>query len=121
MKQITHKQLMRAILHHGLNVGPCSHFITKPFKGIVREWKELNYDKYGHIVATEYEPAEYVNSKEVVKEYDRTECTEVFYDLYVKTVPSEVFHCRTCSKFMACPIQRENIEDYCNGWTQNNV
>lgn len=117
MKEITHAQLMRAIHYHRLNVGNAPTFVKSPYVGVRERWQWLDYEKYGQMVAIEDCPDYYgEESKKKVEQYIRTECTDEFYDKYVKTVPPEVLHCRTCKKFGDCDIQRADAEDYCCGW-----
>lgn len=118
MVKINHKDIMRAILFHGLNVGCNSIILKEPFAGVYREWRELNCGQYGNIVAREWEPSEYANSKETIKKYASCECTEAFYDKYVKTVPAEALHCSTCVRTGICNIRRKDPADYCIGWKE---
>ena len=120
MVKVSHKQIMRAILFHGLNVGCDSQIKKVPFVGVYREWKELDGGQYGNVVAREWEPSGYANSEETIEKYACSECTEAFYWQYVKTVPETALHCSTCVRKGICNIRRKDPSDYCIGWKEKN-
>ena len=78
--EITHMQLMDAIRIHGINIHPSSEHIKWPFKGCVTRW---SIPLHG-IVAVDYIPCEYSNTPYIVEKYTRTDCTEAFFDRYIK-------------------------------------
>ena len=103
---------MRAINYHKLNIFSDIQFGHDGNPSIC-SWKIARGGYNYWIVAREYM---YQKNTSVIP--DKTECEDVFYEKYIKTVPDDVLHCRTCSKAGNCRIERENKEDYCFGWTK---
>lgn len=110
MIEIRHIDLMRTINHHRLDV------ISEPFfegKKLTERWKLRR--GYGYeLVAVEHSVLS--GGRDNTK---TTECSEAFYEKYVKTTPDDVLHCSTCAKAGSCPIERKDKYDYCFGWKKN--
>lgn len=96
---------MRAIYHHKLN----AHYSPEPNGDVLcfNWWMDdplrpfaKGTERHSHGIVV----------------LESLECTEAFYDKYVKTTPENVLHCRTCAKCGKCDIQRTDTEEFCNLW-----
>ena len=118
MREISHDDLMRAILYHRLDATVDTAVVHAPYNGVRREWKLP--DRYSRkLVAREDVPDAFHNDDGTVARFTRTECSDEFHEKYIATLPADAVRCRSCKAFGRCGIQRADIDRHCNEWTQN--